>query len=76
MNTFDDTANDPSGVTLAESLAVRLATQFPGDIGVFAPFLLNFMRLQPGDAIFLAVINFATGASTHLPYPRKAVFNS
>jgi len=54
MNTFDDTANDPSGVTLAEGLAVRLATQFPGDIGVFAPFLLNFMRLQPGDAIFLA----------------------
>jgi mannose-6-phosphate isomerase len=48
------TEADPSGKTLAESLAVRLASQFSGDIGVFAPFLLNFMRLKPGDAIFLA----------------------
>jgi len=48
------TEADPSGKMLAESLAVRLANQFPGDIGVFAPFILNFMRLKPGDAIFLA----------------------
>ena len=46
--------SDPSGSSLAEGLAVRLAGQFPGDIGVFAPFLLNFLRLKPGDAIFLA----------------------
>ena len=45
---------DPSGKHLAEGLAVRLASQYPGDIGVFAPFLLNFLNLQPGDAIFLA----------------------
>ena len=48
------TEADPSGKMLAESLAVRLANQFPSDIGVFAPFILNFMRLKPGDAIFLA----------------------
>jgi mannose-6-phosphate isomerase len=53
-STFDNVVDDPSGAGLAETLAVRLASQFPGDIGVFAPFLLNFMRLQPGDAIFLA----------------------
>ena len=47
-------ASDPSGLDLAEGLAVRLAGQFPGDIGVFAPFLLNFLRLKPGEAIFLA----------------------
>ncbi|KAF9524392.1 RmlC-like cupin domain-containing protein [Crepidotus variabilis] len=34
-------------------LVQRLATQFPGDVGVFAPFLLNYMKLQPGEAIFL-----------------------
>ena len=45
---------DPSGSRMAEGLAVRLAGQFPGDIGVFAPFLLNFLRLKPGEAIFLA----------------------
>ena len=38
----------------AEEVAVRLASQFPGDIGVFAPFLLNVVQLQPGEAIFLA----------------------
>ena len=33
---------------------MRLAAQFPGDIGVFAPFLLNVITLNPGDAVFLA----------------------
>ena len=46
--------DDPSGRGLAEGLAVRLAGQYPGDVGVFAPFLLNFLRLAPGEAIFLA----------------------
>ena len=52
-NSTED-VEDVSGKYLAEALAVRLAGQFPGDIGVFAPFLLNFLRLQPGEAIFLA----------------------
>lgn len=34
-------------------LVLRLNSQFPGDIGVFCPFLLNYMVLQPGEAIFL-----------------------
>lgn len=38
----------------AEEVAVRLASQFPGDIGVFAPFLLNVIHLKPGEAVFLA----------------------
>ena len=37
-----------------ENVAVRLAAQFPGDIGVFAPFLLNVINLKPGEAVFLA----------------------
>ena len=34
---------------------MRLDSQFPGgDIGVFAPYFLNVLRLKQGDAIFLA----------------------
>jgi len=32
---------------------VKLHEQYPGDIGVLSPLLLNFMRLKPGEAVFL-----------------------
>ncbi|KZT20634.1 mannose-6-phosphate isomerase [Neolentinus lepideus HHB14362 ss-1] len=35
-------------------LVVRLESQFPGDIGVFCAFMLNYVTLEPGEAIFLA----------------------
>lgn len=38
----------------ADAIAARLCGQFPGDVGVFAPFLLNTLRLAPGQAVFLA----------------------
>lgn len=31
-----------------------IALAYPGDVGLFAVFLLNVIRLQPGEAIFLA----------------------
>ena len=34
-------------------VVLRLNTQFPGDVGVFCPFLLNYVTLNPGEAIFL-----------------------
>ncbi|WP_434998933.1 mannose-6-phosphate isomerase, class I [Vibrio scophthalmi] len=34
-------------------LIVELETQYPGDIGLFAPFMLNVITLQPGQAMFL-----------------------
>ncbi|KAF9651026.1 mannose-6-phosphate isomerase [Thelephora ganbajun] len=34
-------------------LVIRLHDQFPGDIGVFCPFVLNYVELAKGDAIFL-----------------------
>ena len=37
-----------------ESLAIRLNEQFRIDIGVFSAFLLNYIRLHPGEAIFLS----------------------
>lgn len=38
----------------ADAVAARLCAQFPGDVGVFAPFLLNTLRLSPGQGVFLA----------------------
>lgn len=35
------------------ALVLRLNNQFPGDIGIFCAFLLNYVSLQPGEAIFL-----------------------
>merc|ERR1712166_697248 len=40
--------------TDTQALVVRLNEQFPGDIGCFCPFLLNYVKLQPGEAVFLA----------------------
>lgn len=34
-------------------LVLRLDSQFPGDIGIFCAFLLNYVSLNPGEAIFL-----------------------
>lgn len=36
-----------------KDLVMRLYEQFPGDTGVFCSFMLNYVRLQPGEAIFL-----------------------
>lgn len=35
-------------------LIQRLNTQFPCDVGIFAVFFLNIMKLKPGDAMYLA----------------------
>ncbi|MCU0594095.1 MAG: mannose-6-phosphate isomerase, class I [Desulfobacterota bacterium] len=60
-------ANDPKQVLSelvkgAESLAssdpaftwvIRLHQCFPGDVGVFAPLLLNLIHLEPGEALYI-----------------------
>ncbi|BAM82214.1 mannose-6-phosphate isomerase [Cyanidioschyzon merolae strain 10D] len=35
------------------ALALRLLKQYPNDAGIFAAFLLNHVRLEPGQAIFI-----------------------
>jgi mannose-6-phosphate isomerase len=40
------------GKTLAD-LIVRLDSQFPEDIGLFSSLVLNYITLEPGEAIFL-----------------------
>lgn len=34
-------------------LTLRLHDQFPNDIGLFCTFVLNYIKLQPGEAVFL-----------------------
>ncbi|KAI1005517.1 Mannose-6-phosphate isomerase [Podosphaera aphanis] len=41
-----------SGQELAD-LVVRLNEQFPGDIGLFVLFFLNYVKLEAGEAMFL-----------------------
>jgi len=35
------------------AIVLRLYSQFPGDVGCFCVYFLNFIRLLPGEAIFL-----------------------
>ncbi|HHQ4594794.1 TPA: mannose-6-phosphate isomerase, class I, partial [Aeromonas veronii] len=35
------------------TLITNLAAQYPGDVGLFSPLLLNVVTLQPGQAMFL-----------------------
>lgn len=35
------------------TLILKLAEQYPGDIGLFSPLLLNVLTLQPGEAMYL-----------------------
>ncbi|PCH37027.1 mannose-6-phosphate isomerase [Wolfiporia cocos MD-104 SS10] len=37
-----------------KELVLRLQSQFPGDIGIFCAYLLNYVKMGPGEAIFLA----------------------
>lgn len=39
--------------TPVDVLAMRLHEQYPGDVGVFCVYLLNYTQLQPGQALFL-----------------------
>ena len=37
-----------------KDLVLTVNDQFPGDIGTFCAFMLNYVKMKPGDAIFLA----------------------
>ncbi|KAL9158467.1 hypothetical protein ABFS82_08G070900 [Erythranthe guttata] len=40
-------------LTEKEELVLRLERQYPGDIGVIAAFLFNYVKLNPGEALYL-----------------------
>jgi len=39
--------------TPLDKLVIRLNEQYPGDVGVFSVFFLNYLVLQPGQAFFM-----------------------
>jgi len=39
------------------ALVLTLSDQYPGDVGLFAPLLLNVVTLQPGQAMYLDAAN-------------------
>ena len=45
--------HDHERVATVYALAHRLAEEYPGDVGCFMVFLLNHVRLAPGEAVFL-----------------------
>lgn len=47
-------ATDPNVDEALVKLLLRLHSQYPGDIGCFSIFFLNYLVLQPGEALFLA----------------------
>lgn len=52
VSRYNTDATHPQELAVVD-LVLTLESQFPGDVGVFCAFLLNHMRLQPGEAIFL-----------------------
>ncbi len=72
---------EAGGETEAEKgvkdLVLRVHSQFPGDIGAFCAFMLNYVTMGPGDAIFLAAGEphaYISGGTSNIP-PLKYKFN-
>lgn len=59
-------AND--GKELAD-LVIRLNDQFTGDIGLFVLFFLNYVKLNPGEAMFLKADDIHAYISGGIPPP-------
>lgn len=54
-------------------LITRLDEQFPGDIGLFCAFFLNYVELQPGEAMFLQADDphaYLSGGLSHPLIPK------
>lgn len=47
------TSTNPTNPSELAEIVVRLNGQFPNDIGLFVFFFLNFVKLNPGEAMFL-----------------------
>ncbi|XP_031096410.1 mannose-6-phosphate isomerase 1-like [Ipomoea triloba] len=45
--------NEARELTDKEKLVLRLEKQYPGDVGVIAAFLFNYVKLSPGEALYL-----------------------
>ncbi|ORX75158.1 mannose-6-phosphate isomerase [Anaeromyces robustus] len=53
INRISSTNPNPKKGTLDE-LLIRIESQYPGDVGLFSIFLLNYVSLKPGESLYLA----------------------
>jgi len=53
INRISSVDPNPKKGTLNEIL-MRIEAQYPGDVGIFSIFLLNYVFLKPGEALYLA----------------------
>ncbi|POM66013.1 Mannose-6-phosphate isomerase, class I [Phytophthora palmivora] len=53
LRTLRTRLESSSSLSALEKLVIRLDNEYPGDIGCFCPFLLNYITLKPGEAMFL-----------------------
>jgi len=44
---------EKENLTDLDKLIAKLATQFPGDSGIFAPIIFNYLKLKTGDAFYI-----------------------
>ncbi len=47
-------AADPATLRDVDALALRLCEQYPKDVGVLCAYLLNYVKLEPDECIYLA----------------------
>ena len=52
-NLAKEPSEDRAPFLTAKEIALGSVAEFPSDPGVFAPFLLNIVELEPGEAIYL-----------------------
>lgn len=53
LHTLRARLESASNLSPLEKLVLRLDNEYPGDIGCFCPFLLNYITLEQGEAMFL-----------------------
>jgi len=51
LQTIDISLHHP--LTSLESLILRLHSQYPSDVGVFSPLLMNYIVLEKGQSFFI-----------------------
>ena len=50
MLNFPENKEEPDEVS---KILLQLLEQFPGDVGCFCIYFLNFVSLEPGESVFL-----------------------
>lgn len=53
LNLLMERLSNKTDPTTLDKLILKLAHQFPGDSGIFAPIIFNHMKLKKGDAFYI-----------------------